>query len=122
LADTKIFKEIFQELKIIMHCYEKKLVCTDNEDNIYALYTKHMMKNKKPLYFGSVQINKAYVSYHLMPIYVFSELVDTLTPQLKKGMQGKSCFNFKLIDKELFKEIDLITAVGFEKYQEAGYV
>jgi len=122
LTDNKVFKDVFRELKIIMRCYEKILVCTDNDENIYALYTRHIMKNKKPLYFGSVQINKAYVSYHLMPVYVFPELVGTLTPQLKKRMQGKSCFNFKTIDKELFIELELITAAGFEKYQEAGYV
>ena len=47
------------------------------------------------MWFGAVKIGKAYVSYHLMPLYMNEPLARTVSPQLKKHMQGKSCFNFK---------------------------
>jgi len=80
------------------------------------------MKNGQPLFFGAVNIKKNYVSYHHMPVYVFPELLDEISPELKKRMQGKSCFNFKKPDSELFKELESLTKLGYEKYQEAGYV
>ena len=79
------------------------------------------MKNKKPLYFGSVKINKNYVSFHLMPVYVLPELLLGISLDLKKQMQGKSCFNFKSLNDELLQELKVLTERGFSSYQEAGY-
>ena len=113
---------IFQSLKDILEPYSSEMVVVaDKPDNFY-LNTHHIMKNKQPMYFGSVKINKNYVSFHLMPVYVFSELLDSVSPALKKRMQGKSCFNFKSTDAALFEELKALTQAGFEKYQEADYL
>ena len=48
-----------------------------------------------PLEFGSVRVGKAYVSLHLMPLYLCPVLNQTISPALRKRMQGKTCFNFK---------------------------
>ena len=64
------------------------------------------------MWFGAVQIKKNYVSYHLMPIYAFPELLDGLSPELKKRMQGKSCFNFKAVDRSLFTELGALAKRG----------
>ncbi len=37
-------------------------------------------------------------------------------------MQGKSCFNFKSVDSELFEELAALTKAGYEKFRSAGYV
>ena len=116
------FKTIFTDLKKMMMNYSSSLtVVEDEEDNLY-LNTQYIMKNKKPLYFGGVRIGKSYVSYHLMPVYVFPELLEAISPELKKKMQGKSCFNFKKTDQQLFNELSVLTSRGFKKYQEAGYI
>ena len=47
------------------------------------------------MFFGSVRLGKAYVSYHLMPLYMRPALTSLVSPVLKKRMQGKTCFNFK---------------------------
>lgn len=65
------------------------------------------------MYFGSVKINKNYVSFHLMPVYVFPFLIDKISPELKSRMQGKSCFNFKTIDIKLFSELGELTGLGY---------
>ena len=80
------------------------------------------MKNKKPLFFAAAQIKKNYVSYHLMPIYVFPELITDLSPSLRQRMQGKSCFNFRSVNPPLMLELEMLTAAGMAKYRQAGYV
>ena len=67
--------------------------------------------------FGGVQINKAYVSAHLMPVYIHPDMLEGLSPDLKKRMQGKSCFNFKKPDAHLFEELDHLITAGFAWFQ-----
>ncbi len=74
------------------------------------------------MYFGSVKINKSYVSFHLMPVYVFPDLLVGLSPGLKRRMQGKSCFNFKEIDRELFQELSQLVGAGYDQYEKSGYL
>ncbi len=74
------------------------------------------------MYFGSTKIKKNYVSYHLMPVYVFPELLEGTSAELKKRMQGKSCFNFKVANRQLFEELRELTNAGYEKYKKAGYL
>jgi len=115
-------EEIFHHLKEILLPYSKGMVVvTDKPDNFY-LDTHHVMKNKKLMYFGSVKINKNYVSFHLMPVYVFPELLEGISPELQKRMQGKSCFNFKATDDKLFQELKELTQAGYGKYQKADYL
>jgi hypothetical protein len=117
------FKDIFVRLKSIIYHYESYLkVKTDTLDNYY-LDTKHILDhNKKNLFFGAVQIKKNYVSYHLMPVYACPDLLRDLSPNLKKRMQGKSCFNFKQIDEEIFQELSDLTKAGFEKFKSKNFI
>jgi hypothetical protein len=113
---------VFADLRGIMLPYARHLVCTvDSEDELY-LDTKHIQGNKKPLWFGAVNIKKRYVSYHLMPVYVNPKLLEGISPGLKKRMQGKSCFNFNTSDALLFRELAVLTEAGFEDYRKQGFV
>ena len=116
------FIEVFKALRSIMLPYALELDCTSDTENHLYVNTKHIQKNKKPLFFGAVQINKKYVSYHLMPIYANPKLLTSLSPGLKQRMQGKSCFNFTSVDPLLLKELAALTEAGFNDYKSAGYV
>lgn len=112
----------FAKLEEIMRPYASKLaVDTDTTTDLY-LNTHHIQKNKKPLFFGAVQMKKNYVSFHLMPVYVQPALLNGITPQLKKHMQGKSCFNFSVVDEQLFRELAALTKAGYASYKEQGFV
>jgi hypothetical protein len=76
----------------------------------YYLETATAEYRRKPLMFGAVRWGKSYVSYHLMVLYGFPELVAKLSPALRKRMQGKSCFNFAAADEPLFAELERVTA------------
>jgi hypothetical protein len=58
-----------------------------------------------PLFVAAAQIRKNYVSFHLMPIYAIRELQKSVSPGLRKRMQGKACFNFTTIDAAHLKEL-----------------
>lgn len=113
---------VFTELKSVMAPYAKKLDEKKNDDNELYVDTRHIQKNKKPLFFGAVKVNKRYVSFHLMPVYVNPELLTSISPELKKRMQGKSCFNFAEVDRGLFRELKALTKAGFQSYQQNGFV
>jgi hypothetical protein len=116
--DSKEFLSIFNSLKEILKKYEKHLKVTSNKIDAYNLYAGYSEKYKRDIYFGGVVVNKNYVSFHLMPVYMNPILLDRISPELKKRMQGKSCFNFKDIDKTLFKELSNLTKRGIEFYKK----
>jgi hypothetical protein len=93
-----------------------------NTDTELYVDTKHIQQNKKPLFFGAVQVKKRYVSFHLMPVYVDPGLLAGISEGLRKRMQGKSCFNFTQSEPALFKELAMLAQLGFAKYKERGFV
>jgi hypothetical protein len=116
------FAAVFSRLKAILEPYAKKCnVVHDTSDNYY-LNTRHIMKNKQPLFFAGVRKGKAYVSFHLMPVYASPELLMKMSPELKKRMQGKSCFNFKSADERLFKELAKLTKAGFTRFNDEKFI
>jgi len=69
-------------------------------------------------YVAGVRIGKSYVSYYFMPIYMAPALIDGLSPELRRRMQGKACFNFTRIDEPLFAELDTLTATGIDRFRD----
>ncbi|MBV1884579.1 MAG: hypothetical protein KUG82_23270 [Pseudomonadales bacterium] len=122
MAKKTEFQDVFQSLRNILLPYSKKLVLKNDDANEFYVNTKFIMKNKNPMYFGSVKINTNYVSFHLMPVYVFPKLIENMSPELKRRMQGKSCFNFKSIDLTLFKELTELVKKGYIQYKDSGYL
>jgi len=53
-----------------------------------------------------------------MPVYMYPELFDTISPELKKRMQGKSCFNFTKVDETLFEELAALCKSSFGRFQQ----
>ena len=70
--------------------------------------------------FGGIDITSNYVSAHLMPVYVHPELLADISSELKKRMQGKSCFNFRTVQPDLFDEYAKLVATGFERFKRDG--
>lgn len=122
MADTNDFDGTFRALKKLLKPYERRLVVQADSENNYCLITKHIMKNKQPLWFAGVRKGKAYVSYHLIPVYACPELAKGMSPELKKRMQGKTCFNFKKVDEKLFKELGQLTKTALQRFSDPQLV
>src|SRR5881628_16186 len=109
------FNEVFTRLKSIFQPYAKKMDPASDTESYYLLNTRYIMKNKQPLCFGGVRLGKNYVSFYLMSVYASPDLLKNMSPELSKRMQGKSCFNFKEVDKKLFAELKTLTKDGAAK-------
>jgi hypothetical protein len=109
---------VFEQLKNILKPHAEKLTLKTDTPEAYYLDGPYSEKWKKELFFGSAQIKKNYVSFYLMPVYMYPELLKDISPELKKRMQGKSCFNFKKVEPVLFEELALLTRRGAEKFKE----
>jgi len=112
------FPIVFEQLKSILKPYESRLTLTADTSDSYSLDGPYSEKWKKVIFFGATQIKKNYVSFYLMPVYIYPELLKNISPQLKKRMQGKSCFNFKKMEPELFQELAELTRNGVEKIKK----
>jgi hypothetical protein len=111
------FAKAFYGLKMVFAKYEKYLQVTADTREKYYLETRSPSYNGKPLFFGAVLRGRAYVSFHLMPLYWEPSLAKGTSANLKKRMQGKTCFNFSAPDAALFRELARLTSRGFALYK-----
>jgi len=108
-------------LKSVLHKYAQRLTVTSDTPSEYMLDAGYADKFKRTMFFGGVSIKKRYVSFYLMPVYVFPDLLKPISPALKKRMQGKSCFNFTTLDDAMLKELAALTKQGFAQFKQAGW-
>ena len=112
------FPIVFEKLKNILKPFAPKLTVTADTPDAFSLDGPYSEKWKQQLFFGSAQIKKNYVSYYLMPVYMYPDLLKAISPELKKHMQGKSCFNFKKVEPDLFNELTELTSKSAERFQK----
>ena len=112
------FQPVFEQLKSILQNFESRLLLKVDKPWSYSLDAPYSEKYKREFFFGAAQVKKNYVSYYLFPVYMFPELLKGISPELKKRMQGKSCFNFTSIDKELLSELKRLTKIGFVRFKK----
>lgn len=79
---------VFTRLRAILQPYADRLIVTSDTEDNYYLDTAHIMPNGKPLFFAAVRRGKAYVSYYLMPVYAFPELLGQASPSQRLGAAG----------------------------------
>jgi hypothetical protein len=116
------FTATFDLLKSILAKYATKLTVVADKPGNYYLDGGYSEEYKKTIFFGAVRTGKNYVSFHLMPVYGCPDLLDDLSDNMKKRMQGKACFNFKTITPGQVKELAKLTKRGFEKFKKLGWV
>ncbi|MGH9496126.1 MAG: hypothetical protein ACRD3B_14095 [Candidatus Sulfotelmatobacter sp.] len=116
------FESTFKELKRVLGAFAPKLKVTDDEPHKYTLVTKSKNWRGQHMFFGALMQGKAYVSYHIMALYMDPELIKTVPPELKKRMQGKACFNFRSPDDVVFRQLKDVTQACLEKYRAKNWL
>jgi hypothetical protein len=116
------FPAVFAALKKILTPYEKRLRIVRYKPEFYYLETLLPRYKGKAVCFGAVRLGKTYVSYYLMPVYMNPALEKRISPELKKRMQGKSCFSFTESDPVLFRELAALTRAGFASFRALKFV
>jgi hypothetical protein len=109
------FSRIFAALKPVMAEQESRLTVQKDTSSEYSLVTRgpspFPQHKGHPMWFGAVKLGKAYVSFHLMPLYMSPTLEKEISPALKKRMQGKTCFNFNVVpDEGVLADLKKLTA------------
>ncbi len=121
MAVQSEFPAVFKKLKSIIEPCSSKLIIKIDTSEGFSLDGAYSEKWKKEMFFGAAQIKKNYVSFYLMPVYMYPDLLKNISPELKKHMQGKSCFNFKKVEPTLFDELAQLTQRGFERFMQEEY-
>jgi hypothetical protein len=108
--------ETFKALKAIYSPIAKSMNVTHDTDSEYYLESKAPMYKGRPMCFGAVRMGKGKVSFHMMALYCFPEMKKKISPELRKRMQGKQCFNFSKPDEKLFAELSRLAADGTKRF------
>jgi hypothetical protein len=120
--EKKDLAAAFQALRALLRSYEGRLAAKSPMPDYYYLESFTPTYKKRPMFFAGVRAGKNYVSYHLMSVYAAPEMMKGMSPELKKRMQGKSCFNFIEVDEMLFKELRALTETGYKNFKNRGWV
>ncbi len=104
------FQAVFDGLKSLLEPHAGRLLVKADEVGNYYLEIPYSDRYKREVFFGAAQVKKNYVSFHLMPVYLFPDLLDDLPELLDKRMQGKSCFNFKTLDEDQRVALEALVA------------
>ena len=114
-------QDVFESLKDILKSYSSYLVVVRDSESEYCLDSE-VRENGRPVFFGMAKVLKKKVSFHLMAVYYNPSLLETVSVDLRKRMQGKSCFNLKERDEALLVELKELTERCFRFYKDTGRI
>ncbi len=87
---------------------------------IYNIPTLRRAGAKAHDWFAFVKPASKHVSFFLLPIVTWPDLLDGCSDALLKRRQAKSAFTFATVDEALLGELEALVARAFERYVAAG--
>jgi len=79
MAKEEDFQAVFERLRSMLQPYEPDLALKADSSGNYSLDAAYSEKYQREVFFGSAHIKKNYVSYYLMPVYIFPDLLEGLS-------------------------------------------
>jgi len=117
---------LYEELKHLLEPYAKRFSVRVDEPGHYELWSEANMappgKPKREPYFAGLIIQKAYVGFYFMPVYIDPSLAESIGPDLLPTLKGKSCFYIKKLTPELREQITDALRIGAQQYEKKGWV
>jgi hypothetical protein len=108
-----------RRLRAILEPYRGRFAVVGDGPKGIALHLRGL-EDQPHGFVAGVRPGKRYVSYYLMAVYASPDLGRTMSPELQRRMQGKSCFNFAKVDERLMSELETLTARGLDEYETAA--
>jgi hypothetical protein len=106
-------------LRTIVDAYRDQLVV----GSVYGLETLTRPDAKAHDFFAFVKPGASYVSLYLKPVYTWPDLLDEISPELRKRLQGsRTAFSFAVVDDTLLAELEALVERAFRRYRKAGSV
>jgi len=119
-ADAGSPNALFVALRALLLPYIDRLAVVHDSNEHFYVNCRNLDAKGKAQFFGAVKVSGRKHVFHFMPAYDFPEILAGLSPELKKRMQGKSCFNFDALDPDLLRELEGVITDGAARYQAAG--
>ena len=119
---------IFNELRGMMKEYETKGKLSPKFDmeGKYDLWSFKDVeiagRRRKEVSFATIIVQSSYVGLYYMPIYTDTDLADVFEPELLATLKGKSCFHIRRMDDRMREQVAKALRVGYELYEERGWV
>ena len=114
------FAAVAERLRAVLAPYRDRLVATKDGPAGVSLEIPGL-EGRPAGYVAGIRVGKRYVSYYFMPVYAWPSLLEGMSPELRRRMQGKACFNFARVDEALLAELAAVTARGIERYYSEGW-
>ena len=117
---------IFDQIRQLLKKYQPPLAPKTDRDGYFDLWSFKQVviagRKRKEIFFAGAIIQKSYVGFYFMPVYIDAEIKEVFEPELLSMLKGKSCFYIKKNDAEIMRQIDQALKMGFEIYQKNGWV
>ena len=119
-------QQIFSQIRDLISRYSPPLVAKKDQADYYDLWSvKDVViagRKKKEVFFAGVIIQKGYVGFYFMPVYVDEEMKKVFSPELLALLKGKSCFHLRRNDATVMDQIEKALQIGFDIYRKNGWV
>ena len=99
-------------LRAILSPYASKLETA----SIYNIPTLRRPGAKAHDWFAFVKAEPKHVSFYLLPMLTYPELMADVSPALAKRRTGKSMLRFTAVDEPLFVELEGVVARAYDRY------
>ena len=121
MADER-FDPIYSHLReVMLSAVDEHLDVTRDEPGDLVVRTRTLDAKGQQGWFGTVNIKKSYVAFHLMPLYDRQGVLDELEEPLAARRHGKTCFNFKQEDEGAYAQLqDLVSRMHAEVAGDGG--
>ena len=100
------------ELRALLVPYEDVLV----GEELYGIEVLHRPGSKMHDWFAGVRPGKGTAKLMLLPIKGHPELLETMSPSLRKRLSGDALFTLKAGDEALLPELEQVVARAFDVY------
>jgi len=124
---TTDLSQIFNQLRTLMKPFETGTIkARVDEEKRYDLWSEKKVeiegRKRNDVYFAGLVIQRNYVGFYFMPVYVDAEIKAVFKPELLKLLKGKSCFHVKKMDDELSRQIEDALQKGYKLYLDRGWI
>ena len=104
--------ELEAELRALLVPYEDVLV----GEELYGIEVLHRPGSRTHDWFAGVRPGKGTAKLMLLPIKGHPELLDGISPALRKRVSGDALFTLKPGDEALIPELEQVVARAFDAY------
>jgi len=116
---------LFVELRLLLQPYTERFKVDDTKPGNYSLCLKHPIeafgKRREDFYVMGLREGKDMISFHYMPLYTDTELLEKLPESWRKILKGKTCFNVKKLTSEMKVDFPILVDAGLEKFRGRGW-